>query len=369
MGEIFRPQQRGRSLAVVSTIALLGPCIGPILGGVIAEHSISSWRWAFWSSSIFNFVLQLLCVLFLHETHAQTILRKRKAKTGPTLRQMRGNFNKSALILLSAFKRPFFLLLTQPASQGLILYSAFQFGMVYIFLSTLTRAFIETYGQSLTIASLNYISFGVGQTLGAQICAPITDTLYRRRVNKIAQEEEGDVANDKTASKLVDKDATAELRIYPMIPALILVTAGLLLFGWSIHFKTHWIVPNIGMVIFSAGCAVCVQCTNAYMIDTFSDIQPPAQQSAATANLETQPCINWSASAMASLWAIKSLGGFAFPLFAIDMFNSLGWGWSGSLLALLNIVVGVPIAVLIISYGSRLRATGRKRIEKKIASI
>lgn len=365
MGEIWQPRQRGRSLAILSTITLLGPCIGPILGGVIAEHSVSSWRWAFWSTSIFNLVLQLLCFRLLHESHAQTILRCRdKCKPDQSnLSQIHQSFSTSLGVLTSAFRRPFFLLFTQPASQGLIIYSGLQFGTLYIFLSTLTQPFTDTYDQSLMVASLNYISFGIGQTLGAQVCAPITDALYRRRANRVTHEDEADFNKEKAVNMLADTDKSPELRIYPMIPALFLASSGLLLFGWSIHFKMHWIVPDIGMVLFSAGGSACVQCINAYMIDTFSNIQRCTQVTATPESIGTQPNINWSASAMASLWAIKSLGGFAFPLFSIKMFNTLGWGWSGSLLALLNIAVGLPVTIVLVKYGSRLRTTGRRRIE------
>lgn len=367
MGEIWQPHQRGRSLAILSTITLLGPCIGPILGGVIAERSVSSWRWAFWSTSIFNFVLQLLCFRFLHESHAPTILRRRNKhqRDESDTNQTRQLFSSSLVVLRGAFKRPFFLLFTQPASQGLILYSGLQFGTLYIFLSTLIQPFMKIYGQSLMIASLNYISFGIGQTLGAQVCAPITDAIYRRRSNQKLRED--DVEKEKVGSR-VNTDSSPELRIYPMIPALFLASCGLLLFGWSLHFKTHWIVPNIGIIIFSAGSSACVQCINAYMIDMFSSMQR-STPNPAVAVIQTQPNINWSASAMASLWAIKSLGGFAFPLFAIDMFNSLGWGWSGFLLAILNLLVGLPVTIILVQYGGKLRAKGRKRIEEGVALI
>lgn len=378
MGEIWLPAQRGRSLAVLSIITLLGPTIGPIIGGAIAQQSLSSWRWAFWATTIFNALLQLISFRFLHESHVPTILRKQsKASNLPNLEFNDGRTTKK--VLLTSLRRPFYLLLTQPASQGLVIYAGVAFGGLYIVLSVLTKAFTEVYHQSLTIASLNYISFGVGMTMGAQICAPITDRIYRNKArqyteaqNSVDQAERGVQVEKKKVR------VPAELRLYPFVPTVLLVAAGLLVLGWSINYRTHWIVPNIGLAIFGAGSQASTQCTNAYMIDTFSEIKAPpiipqtpnSKTESSTDpkdDIRSQISINWSASAMASIWSIKSVGGFAFPLFGVDMINRIGWGWSGTLLAGLNLVIGVPVAILLLTYGSSLREIGRRKIEKRMA--
>jgi MFS family permease len=42
---------------------LLGPALGPIAGGFISETT--TWRWAFWSTTILAGLTQLLGLLFL----------------------------------------------------------------------------------------------------------------------------------------------------------------------------------------------------------------------------------------------------------------------------------------------------------------
>lgn len=42
-------------------------------------------------------------------------------------------------------------------------------------LSTFALVFEDEYEMSLTIASLNYLSLGIGFVLGLQICAPVND--------------------------------------------------------------------------------------------------------------------------------------------------------------------------------------------------
>ena len=134
MGEIWRSSQRGQSLAVLSTVTLLGPCIGPIIGALIAERSASSWRWAFWATVIFNAFLQIPCFHFLHESHAPTILAKQIKREN--IRRQPSQDHNTLKRIRQALQRPFFLLISQPASLGLVIYAGFQFGTLYIMLST-----------------------------------------------------------------------------------------------------------------------------------------------------------------------------------------------------------------------------------------
>jgi MFS family permease len=46
---------------------LLGPALGPVAGGFIAETT--TWRWAFWSTTILAVLTQLLGLLFLQGTY------------------------------------------------------------------------------------------------------------------------------------------------------------------------------------------------------------------------------------------------------------------------------------------------------------
>ncbi|KAK3060197.1 hypothetical protein LTR53_020190, partial [Teratosphaeriaceae sp. CCFEE 6253] len=50
LGDIWLPQERGKAMALYSLAPLLGPAVGPIAGGFIAQYS--TWRWVFYSTSI-----------------------------------------------------------------------------------------------------------------------------------------------------------------------------------------------------------------------------------------------------------------------------------------------------------------------------
>lgn len=50
IGDVFGKEERGLPVALVSMGPVLGSCLGPIVGGFIAEYS--TWRWAFYATSI-----------------------------------------------------------------------------------------------------------------------------------------------------------------------------------------------------------------------------------------------------------------------------------------------------------------------------
>lgn len=45
VADLFSAEERGLAIAIYSFISILGPAIGPICGGFIAQYS--TWRWGF----------------------------------------------------------------------------------------------------------------------------------------------------------------------------------------------------------------------------------------------------------------------------------------------------------------------------------
>jgi multidrug resistance protein len=179
LSDCFHAEQRGRAISIYSLAPLLGPAIGPIAGGFIAQNT--TWRWCFWSTSIFTAVVQAFGFFFLQETYAPTLLaRKRDA-----LRKETGNMelhteyespDKTLLKTLEvALQRPFKLLGTQPIVQVLACYMAYLYGLMYLMLSTFPLLWSDRYHESVGIGSLNFISMGLGFFIGTQTRVPCPD--------------------------------------------------------------------------------------------------------------------------------------------------------------------------------------------------
>lgn len=80
IGDLWRPEERGRAAALYSAGVLLGPAIGPIGGGWIAQTLPGDgYKWVFFSTSIFCAIVQVMGVFFLKETYSPVLLL-RKAK-------------------------------------------------------------------------------------------------------------------------------------------------------------------------------------------------------------------------------------------------------------------------------------------------
>ncbi|KAI1384998.1 MFS general substrate transporter [Hypoxylon trugodes] len=326
LGDLFIAEHRGRAMSMYSLAPLLGPAVGPIAGAFITENT--TWRWAFWATCIADGIVQCAGLYFLRETYAPVLLdRKRRllvAETGnPDLRTPYDDLGRKDASIIqtlgTAMTRPFKLLATQIIVQCIAVYAMYLYGLMYLMLASFPTLFTtpkpDGYGMSVGIGGLNYISLGLGFFLGAQICAPLQDRIYvslKRRYG-------------------IGKP---EFRVPMMVPGAVLVPVGLVIYGWTAEYKTHWIGPNIGAMIFASGAIIGFQCLQGFLVDSYQ---------------------RYAASAVGANTVLRSLAGFGFPLFAPYMYDRLGYGWGNTLMALLGVVIGWPGPILLWKYGEILR--------------
>lgn len=292
MSDCWRAEERGRAISIYSLAPLLGPAVGPIAGGFIAENT--SWRWCFWATSIADALIQISGLFLLRETYPPKILRRKaeKLRKGTGNTALRTDFEHPERSFVNTMRRslvrPFILLGTQPIVQALAIYMAYLYGLMYLVLSTFPVLWESRYHESIGIGGLNYASLGIGFFLGTQISAPINDRIYRRL-------------------KRTNKDTgRPEFRVPLMVPGSLLVPAGLFIYGWTAQKHTHWIGPNIGAALFAAGAIIGFQAIQTYLVDSYT---------------------LYAASAIAAATVLRSLAGFGFPLFAPAMYNALDYGW------------------------------------------
>ncbi|OJD30864.1 mfs multidrug transporter [Diplodia corticola] len=320
LSDMFLPEQRGKAISMYSLGPLIGPAAGPIAGGFIAQYS--TWRWAFWATSIVDAAIQILGFFYLQETYAPVLLKWKAARlrkeTGNA--ELRSEFDSDKTIskvLGVALVRPFRLLFTQPIIQFLAAYMAFLYGLMYLVLSTFPSLWTTAYHESVAIGGLNFISLAVGFFVGIQVAARLNDKIYVRLKRRNAGV------------------GLPEFRVPLMVPGALLVPVGLLWYGWSAQARVHWIMPDIGAAIFAAGVMVAFQCIQTYLVDSYT---------------------RFAASAISAATVLRSLAGFGFPLFAPYMYQALDDGWGNTLLGLIGVVLGLPAPVILWKYGKVLRA-------------
>ncbi|KAL8806184.1 MAG: hypothetical protein Q9200_005136 [Gallowayella weberi] len=320
LSDCWKAEKRGRAISLYSLAPLLGPAIGPIAGGFITENT--TWRWIFYATSIADALIQLSGVFFLRETYPPKLLhikanKLRKATGNQDLHTEYEHPERSLLtVLQNAIVRPFRLIGTQPIVQVLAVFVAYLYGLMYLVLSTFPVLWTERYHEGVGIAGLNYISMGLGFTLGTQVFSPLNDHIYR-----IFKSKNGGVGRP-------------EFRIPIMIPGSVFCPIGLFIYAWTAQYHTHWIGPNIGVAIFALGAISGFQCVQTYLVDAYT---------------------RYAASAIAAVTVLRSLAGFGFPLFAPYMYAKLDYGWGNTLLAFVAISLGIPAPLLLWMYGEKLR--------------
>lgn len=117
----------------------------------------TTWRWMFWSTSIFQGVMVVVSFFSFFETYAPVVLQRRAAKirkeTGNgryhTASEKLNEGKSSVAILKQALTRPLRLLAFHPLVQVSSLLTGFNYGIMYVTLSTFSQLWTKQYGQSV----------------------------------------------------------------------------------------------------------------------------------------------------------------------------------------------------------------------------
>lgn len=330
LADVYEAKDRGKGIAIANLLPYLGPALGPIVGGIAAQHL--HWQWLFWILSIFDAIVIVIGYFVIKESYHQIILERKaaafaKAKN-PSLKKGKqrlsfDGFHEFWRRLRTGLALPIKLLLFRPIVQLIALAAAIEFGIYSLVLSTFAELFITHYHQSQTTASLHYISIALGAACSAQIGNRLMDKIWHYM----------------STVRHPEKEPIPEYRIPYMIPGLMLGIPGILIYGWAAQYTIHWIVVDIGAMLFTCGSFMFTQALLAYLIDEFT--QKHAASAGASSRLATY------------------LFAFFFPIFAPQLYEKLGYGWGASLLGFIFAALAIPAVAIFWWFGERIRALGR----------
>lgn len=219
--------------------------------------------------------------------------------------------------LRAALVRPTKLLVFSPIVLVLSLCSAVSYGFIYLLFTSMTPAFMRRYGMKNPEVGLTYLGFGIGNITGNLLLGIFADKMMRAMARKSGEMK-------------------PEYRLPLLIPGSLLMPAGLLIFGWTLEFTTHWIVPELGLFIFGLGTIFISMPVNTYLINAFP---------------------KYAASATAANTVLRSVLGGLLPLCGGKIYDSVGDGWGNSILAFIGVAF-IPAVLFIYRYGERLRTKG-----------
>ncbi|KAF2211896.1 hypothetical protein CERZMDRAFT_112204 [Cercospora zeae-maydis SCOH1-5] len=322
VGDMFRKDQLSAPMMIYTVSPFVGPEIGPVVGGFI--NQFTDWRWTFYVLIIWAGLQWILIVIFVPETYAPVLLRRKAQK----LRKDTGDerwkapievMNRSVLqTVLWSCIRPFQLLFFEQMCLNLCLLSAILLGILYLFFGAFALVFQTNHNFNEWQTGLTFLGIFVGMIAGVSC-----DPLWRKRYIRLV-EQNGGVSEP-------------EFRLPPTILGAIIVPLSLFGFGWTTYSHVHWIVPIIFSAFFGLG-----------NIFSFSGIF--------TFLVETYPL--YAASALAANSFARSSFAAGFPLFGVQMYEKLGYQWASSLLAFVALAM-TPFPIIFFKIGKRLRANSK----------
>ncbi|WFD27661.1 hypothetical protein MNAN1_002662 [Malassezia nana] len=326
VSDMFEVHERGISMAIYTIAPVLGPCIGPLVGGwIIQGWGEDKWRWIFWTATFLTALTLVIGALFARETYAPRILALKARK----LRKETGNHNfhsafevKSETLkqkLKRFLLRPLIFLCTEIAVLLPTLYLSVIYACFYLCIVSIPRVFSTKYDYNPGISALQNISLGLGSVIFCQLGGRFVDHLYKHLCNKHGCRR-------------------PEYKLPFMMITVFVLPAAMILFGWTAQHHKVWIAPDIGLFFVGGAVSGSILQVHMYLADLMTI---------------------YAASAISAATSLRSLLAFVFLLFSNAMFDRLDIGWSLSLLALITAVIGIPSPFFLYRYGPFLRSKSK----------
>lgn len=75
VGDMFPKDQLSAPMMIYTASPFVGPEVGPVIGGFI--NQFADWRWSFWVLVIWSGVQWFMIIIFVPETYAPVLLRRK----------------------------------------------------------------------------------------------------------------------------------------------------------------------------------------------------------------------------------------------------------------------------------------------------
>jgi MFS family permease len=234
---------------------MVGPAVGPILGGVLADKL--GWRAIFWFMCIGSGTCALGMFLFLPET-LRSLVGNGSIKPPVIYRPLVPIIGRSHLPDGRCTKAPPrarvnpFKLFTYIDLDIILFFNALVYSVFYAVAASTSTLFGEAYPHlTVTDLGLVYIPMGVGMILGALLNGRLLDREYKLMRRKY--EEQRDKEKEKQEGRKVlanqadtELDFRIEMARMRWMPVFMLLYIGTLLgYGWCLQKKVNLSVPLI----------------------------------------------------------------------------------------------------------------------------
>ena len=327
ISDTFPAIERGLYSSLYAATAFLGPAIGPIVGGFLAESG--GWRWCQGLQAAFAGALWLLILVFLPETYGPRLLQERARRlskisgkvyrTKRDVQQVQTPTSTRIKLLLS---RPFILLFCEPIVLLLSIYIAIIYGTLYLLFDAYPIVFQEVRGWSPGIGGLSFLGVLVGILGSVVYNLPVYFSYKRKTLESTGR-------------------LPPEARLPSTFVGSIALPVGLFWFAWTNSPSIHWMASIAAGVPFGFGMVTVYMPVLNYLMDSYTI---------------------YAASVLAGNCLLRSSFGFIFPLFTSYMYQNLGIHWASCIPAFLALAC-TPMPFFFYKYGPKIREKCRYAAE------
>ncbi|CAG7926088.1 unnamed protein product [Penicillium olsonii] len=333
VSDVATASQRGSYMGFVTAGSLLGPSVGPVIGGLLAQYL--GWRAIFWFLTIFAGAFLAPFLFFFPETARSIVgdgslppqewnmpwssyLKSRKSREERPIPQ-------TDVKRKLKFPNPFETLsIVFQKDTSLILFcNAILFAGYYDVSASIPSIYNDLYGLNDLQVGLCYIPFGLGATIASVGNGKFLDYNYRRIAKQL--------------NFPLTKNRDTDLRDYPIekarlqiaFPLLAVGSLSVLAFGWLLNYHVHLAAPTCILFIMGLTLTGAFNTVSTLLVDLY-----PTQAAKATAANNFVRCL---------------LGAGATALIDL-MLSSMGKGWCFTFIALVMLAT-TPLLLVVIRQG------------------
>lgn len=336
--DVATRQQRGSYIGLAALGSSLGPAIGPLIGGLL-NHFLG-WRAIFWFLAIYGGVMFSVYLIFIPETCRNivgngSIPPQRWNKPLRASFQERQSDRENAGVSREAAapkNRPGILssipIILDKENFLMLFYAGIFYAGFYIIITGLPSQLSSTYNYNSIQVGLCYIPIGAGPLLIRPFVGKTMDANFRRHARRSGVE--------------INKNVQYSIKNFPIERARLEISLGfaylscisIISYGWVMGMK-HPSLPAALILLFFLGLSssAAFQPLSALVID----INPKSSAAASAANNLVRCLLGAGGVAIVNL-----------------LFDSLGRGWTATLIALVWVLTS-SFWWLVIIWGPRWR--------------
>lgn len=351
VSDIYHAKERNTAMALFSGSALFGTGFGPIISGIIAQHT--TWRWIFYLQVITCGVMMIFILFFFKETRGSVLLSKKAKAVNKWIAQLESEGHYGFMMPLANSKkagpitapqrirwkvksdeertslgrmigislyRPFHLLFTESVVFFFSLWISFSWAVLYLTFSAIPLVFTTSHGFDLEQNGAVFTAISVAAIISTGI--------------SVAQEH---IARKYFTGKQRAIFDGPEGRLYFACIQSALLPVGCFWFGWTSFPTNHWILPALGIGCATMGIFSIYLAVFNYLADTYH---------------------RYASSALAAQSFCRNILAGAFPLFTPQMFKVMTFQGAGSFLGGMGALLTIVPWVLVF-YGPRIRARSK----------